>query len=370
MDLWITIPALAALLAGGLIFLCCPVLRRFHKFMGFTFIFEGLTSLLNTALLFRDSSFHLHIYLPYIIMLLVIPAFYYLAVQSLLKEYRPHGKDFWMFQTAAVFTVVYIPLVSGVSLSDRDSFLLMFQGQTAFQSAGAMMLNTLDMTAYGLYLAEYLFIQLFCVVNVSRYIKSLENYFSGLEGKSVVYVSVILSLMGLRFVIMAVTAFIPSAGAVRWLPVAQAAVSVLFYAAASYSVCHIRYTAEELGKMAESQAEKMKLPVANDVIDARLSKLVDEKFYLVPDVNLLDVATRINVNSKYVSEYLRFHFGETFMSYVNRLRVESSTEFLNDKDMTMEEIANRAGYTNASTYYRNFTKIMGMSPSKYRESAH
>ena len=113
----------------------------------------------------------------------------------------------------------------------------------------------------------------------------------------------------------------------------------------------------------------MKTPVADEAIESRLRKLLDDKFFLEQDVNLIDLATRIGVNSKYVSDFLRYHYGETFMSYVNRLRVEESTDLLVKGSMTMEEISDRVGYSNVSTFYRNFTKVKGMSPSKFRESA-
>ena len=369
MNLWLYIPAFAAILAGASIFAVCPVLRRFHKFMGFTFLFEGLTSLLNLALLYRTESFYLPVYLLYLVMLLVIPAFYYLAVLSLLREERIRSRNLWIFQTAVIFLAIYLPVVSGILTEDREIFFRMQQGYPGFPTVGASVLIALDRTAYALYLAEYLFIQVFSIVNLSAYQKSLENYYSDLDAHTLIPVASILSLMGLRLVILGVSVFVPWSTMPSWLPVMQAVVSVLFYATAALSVCRVRYTAEELGKMTQQQAERMKAPVANDVIQSRIGKLVEEKFYLEQNVNLLDLATRIGVNSKYVSDYLRYHYGETFMSFVNRLRVEESKRLLQEENLSMEEISDMAGYSNVSTFYRNFTKVTGMSPSKFRETA-
>lgn len=363
------IPAFAALLAGASVFLFCPSLRRFHKFMGFTLIFEGLASLLNAALLSGADSFYAPSYLIYIAMLLAIPAFYYLAVKALLREDRFRGRDLWMLQTVLVFIVIYIPVVSGISSGDRDIFFRMQQDYPLAATTGASVLLTLDRTAYALYLIEYLFIQIFCIVNLSAYRNSIENYYSDLGGRTLLPVAAILSLMGLRFLILAASVFIPAETISGWIQVSYAAVSVLFCGIVAYSVCRVRHTAQELGKMAEAQAERMKAPVANDFIGARLEKLEEEKFFLTGNVNLIDTATRIGVNSKYVSDYLRFHYGETFMAYVNRLRIRCSTEFLSEGKMSMEEIADRAGYDTVSTFYRNFIKVMGISPSKYRENA-
>ena len=337
--------------------------------MGFTFLFEGLTTLLNLALLYRTEAFFLPVYVLYLAMLLVTPAFYYLAVRPLLREERIHSRNLWIFQTAVIFMAIYLPVVSGILPEDRGIFFRMLQGYQAKTTVGATVLITLDRTAYALYLSEYLFIQIFSIVNLSAYLKSLENYYSDLNARTLIPVVSILSLMGLRLIILGVSGFISRSVLPSWLPVMQAVVSVLFYAVAALSVCRVRYTAEELGKMTQQQAERMKAPVANDVIQSRIGKLVEEKFYLEQNVNLLDLATRIGVNSKYVSDYLRYHYGETFMSFVNRLRVEESKRLLQEENLSMEEISDMAGYSNVSTFYRNFTKVTGMSPSKFRESA-
>ena len=363
------IPAFAAILAGTYIFAACPSLRRFHRAMGFTFLFEGLISLLSIALLYRSNTFFLPIYLLYLVLLLVIPAFYYLAVQTLLREERIHGRHLWIFLTAVIFLAIYLPVVSGILPEDREIFFRMLQGQVLPASTGASVLLTLDKTAYALYLAEYLFIQVFSIVNLSGYLKSLENYYSDLDARTLIPVVSILSLMGLRLVILGVSGFISWRVLPSWLPVMQAAVSVLFYAIAALCVCRVRYTAEELGRMTELQAERMRIPVANDVIKSRVGKLVEEKFYLERNVNLIDLATRIGVNSKYVSDYLRYHYGETFMSFVNRLRVEESEKLLLEEGLSMEEISDRVGYSNVSTFYRNFSKVKGIPPSRFRESA-
>ena len=368
MDFWLYIPAFAALLAGAYIFVSCPSLRRFHKAMGFTFLFEGLTSLLNLALLYRTEAFFLPVYVLYLAMLLVTPAFYYLAVRPLLREERIHSRNLWIFQTTVIFLAVYLPVVSGIPHGDREVFFRLIQGRSESVSTGVSVLLTLDRTAYALYLAEYLFIQVFSIINLSAYLKSLDNYYSDLEVRTLIPVASILSLMGLRLVILGVSGFVPWRIIPSWLPVMQAVVSVLFYASAALCVCRVRHTAEELGKMAEQQAERMRPPVANDVIRSRLGKLVENKFYLEQNVNLIDVATRIGVNSKYVSDYLRYHYGETFMSFVNRLRVEESEKLLQEGKLSMEEISDMVGYSNVSTFYRNFTKVTGMPPSKFRKS--
>ena len=367
MDFWLFIPALASLLTGASIFVICQPLRRFHKFMGFTFIFEGLVSLLNLVLMAESGTSLFPLYLLYLGMLLALPSFYCFAVQSLLCEERFRGRDLLIFLVPLVFLATYIPAASCLQPADRDSFFRIMQGTAVFPTEGAEVLLALEKTAYALYLAGYLLIQVYCIVNLPKYVRSLQNCYSDVEGKTFFPVITLLTLMGLRFVMQAVSGFLYLETIPSWMPAAQVIVSVLFYGTAAYCIFKVKYTSEELVRKMESQAKKMTPPVAGDIIGARLQKLVDDKFFLKRNVNLIDVASMIGINSKYVSEYLRYQYGETFMTYVNRLRVEYSTELLKNGSRSMEEIADMSGYANVSTFYRNFTNVKGMSPSKYRE---
>lgn len=369
MSLWLFIPAFASLLTGAFVFIVCQPLRRFHKFMGFTFIFEGLVSLLNVALVTGSGICYFPLYLLYLGMLLAIPVFYYFAVQSLLRDKCFRGGNIWIFLVPLVFMATYIPVASCLQSADRDAFFRILWGLAVSPTEGTDVLLALDKTAYALYLAGYLFIQIYCIVNLPKYVSSLQNFYSDVEEKTYFPIITLLTLMGLRLVILAVFGFLYWETVPEWMPAVQAIVSVLFYGMAARCILKVKYTSEELVRMTESQAKKMAPPVAGDIIGARLQKLVDDKFFLDRDVNLIDVASMIGVNSKYVSEYLRYQYGETFMTYVNRLRVECSTEFLKNGSRSMEEIADMSGYANVSTFYRNFTKVKGMSPSKYRETS-
>lgn len=57
--------------------------------------------------------------------------------------------------------------------------------------------------------------------------------------------------------------------------------------------------------------------------------------------------------------------GESFNSYLNRQRIEEASRLI-EKGYTASVAANLCGYSDFSTFYRNFTKIMGVSPSKYK----
>jgi AraC-like DNA-binding protein len=59
--------------------------------------------------------------------------------------------------------------------------------------------------------------------------------------------------------------------------------------------------------------------------------------------------------------------GMTFRNYVNQRRIEHAAALARLPALTFYEIATMVGYNDFSTFFRNFTKIMGISPTVYRK---
>lgn len=58
--------------------------------------------------------------------------------------------------------------------------------------------------------------------------------------------------------------------------------------------------------------------------------------------------------------------GMTFKSYISQKRIEHASFMLRLSSHTITEISEMVGYEDFSTFFRNFTKIMGISPTEYR----
>ena len=59
--------------------------------------------------------------------------------------------------------------------------------------------------------------------------------------------------------------------------------------------------------------------------------------------------------------------GYTFHDYLNRRRVEVALGFLTESNMTVTEISQEVGFTEAKTFCRVFKDIKGVTPLKYRK---
>lgn len=67
--------------------------------------------------------------------------------------------------------------------------------------------------------------------------------------------------------------------------------------------------------------------------------------------------------------YKQFHecFQCTVSEYINARRVDRSVELLISTDLSVEEIAQKVGFSSASYYSRTFKKQIGMAPLKFRK---
>lgn len=103
---------------------------------------------------------------------------------------------------------------------------------------------------------------------------------------------------------------------------------------------------------------------SNDVIAA--SKKYIESNY-TKNINLDDVSREVNISSYYLSRIFKESTGVNFIDYLTNLRVEKAKELLTSTGLSMKEIATKAGYSDPNYFSKLFKKVVGVTPTEYRE---
>lgn len=85
------------------------------------------------------------------------------------------------------------------------------------------------------------------------------------------------------------------------------------------------------------------------------------------DITLSDAAEQVYLNPIYVSRIFKERTGETFTEYLAKVRIDAAVDLLDNSNKYVYEICELAGYHNLKYFYKVFKKIMGCSPSDYRE---
>ena len=104
----------------------------------------------------------------------------------------------------------------------------------------------------------------------------------------------------------------------------------------------------------------------------------DEKLYKIKyeietgyaDVNfsIQALAERQGMTSAALSQYFKAQTGMTAMEYLTEKRMQKAKELLREGNLTLNEITERIGYINTSSFIRRFKGLYGLTPRQYMAS--
>ncbi|MFW0717102.1 helix-turn-helix domain-containing protein [Pedobacter sp. N23S346] len=92
-----------------------------------------------------------------------------------------------------------------------------------------------------------------------------------------------------------------------------------------------------------------------------------EQLYLQPGLQIIDLATRINIPVHHCSHIINNHIGKNFRDWINGYRVEYFLRQypLQSDKITIEAIAQESGFKSQATFYNAFKKEKGVMPTVY-----
>ena len=104
--------------------------------------------------------------------------------------------------------------------------------------------------------------------------------------------------------------------------------------------------------------------------DPHYSALIElrEKIYRNPQLkwNVDTMAADVSMSRSYFQHIYREMFGVSCISDVISGKIEKAKEILSETDCTVSQVATMCGYDNEEHFMRQFKKIVGETPTKYR----
>ena len=97
----------------------------------------------------------------------------------------------------------------------------------------------------------------------------------------------------------------------------------------------------------------------------RVTHYIDEHYS--EGVSLEEVAEATGISRYYVSHLFKELMDNTFVGYVNELRLNHAAMLLVTTDSPIIEIASKSGFNNLSNFNRAFKMYFGKTPSSYRK---
>jgi two-component system, response regulator YesN len=89
---------------------------------------------------------------------------------------------------------------------------------------------------------------------------------------------------------------------------------------------------------------------------------------LSDDISLEDIARRVEISPFYFSKLFKEETGENFIDYVTMARIRRAKELLVDPALSVKEISGSTGYSDPNYFSKLFKRIVGLTPTEYRES--
>jgi len=105
----------------------------------------------------------------------------------------------------------------------------------------------------------------------------------------------------------------------------------------------------------------------------QVEKVKAIKEFLTEDITrhytLEQLSERFNVPLTSMKLCFKGVYGTSVYAYMKDYRMNAAALMLRQSDVNIIDIANRAGYDNASKFSAAFKSVMGMTPAAYRKSA-
>ncbi|ANY66442.1 hypothetical protein BBD42_08195 [Paenibacillus sp. BIHB 4019] len=100
------------------------------------------------------------------------------------------------------------------------------------------------------------------------------------------------------------------------------------------------------------------------VLEASRQYIAENYMY---DLNLTMLAERFNYNSSYFSELFKAKAGKTFIHYLTDVRMGHATRLLEETGLSLWDISELSGFSNASYFSSKFKRMYGLTPSEFRQ---
>ena len=101
------------------------------------------------------------------------------------------------------------------------------------------------------------------------------------------------------------------------------------------------------------------------VLAENIKRYIDEN-YSDPDLSVRSIADSFFISNAYLSRIFKRTFGQTCIEYITKVRLDYACRLLENAEIRVADIAEKAGYSTAYYFSVQFKKVIGETPVEYR----
>ena len=89
--------------------------------------------------------------------------------------------------------------------------------------------------------------------------------------------------------------------------------------------------------------------------------------YQDDNLSIKDISDHVFLSTSYICTLFKNETGQTLNQYITKYRVEKAKKLLADPLNKITDISSNVGYSDGNYFGKTFKKIVGLSPTEYRD---
>ncbi len=120
------------------------------------------------------------------------------------------------------------------------------------------------------------------------------------------------------------------------------------------------------GKTEETAKDSADESAREALMEKIHQQMEQQQLFRSKGLTVAELAEAVGSNRTYVSACINHLAGQSFSDFVNKWRIEYAQQLMkSDGHLTITEVADKAGFTDRTTFYRSFKKMAGMGPTEW-----
>jgi AraC family transcriptional regulator, melibiose operon regulatory protein len=120
----------------------------------------------------------------------------------------------------------------------------------------------------------------------------------------------------------------------------------------------------ELLRIYNSFSKNKEVPTFKKAIISDILRFMEQNYQTM---TLEKTAETFHFHPNHLTRLLKTNLGKTFIELSHQLKIKNACTLLENTDLTVDQIANKVGYSNITFFYKSFKKIYGVTSAGYRK---
>jgi len=291
---------------------------------------------------------------------LMLPC-YYFFVRIYLSSHKPTPKEHVLHSLLAIVVFLFLCPVYFLNASDKIQYILTESNSST--SWRYRILNPLFFVQSILYLSYLLIVTL-----------KKANFNSSDSNQNLRWIRVLTYVMVVLQLSAAITPwFITGERQYGFFPLAGLFILLVFLI---WMTKRFEIINQRDDSMINEPKTKYQKSILTDSVIAEYAELISlqlnqNQLFLNQNLTLEILSDELNLSIRILSEVINRHFSCSFYELINMYRVEYCKTLLlqNNNLLTIEAIGQNAGFNSRATFYSNFKKLTGSTPSSYAKKS-